>query len=60
MLYSRFNPRLFRQIESTRSGRYRGRGRKQPSNERGNREPTPEPNPESRIDPNAQVATAIQ
>ena len=60
MLYSCFNPRLVRQIEGTRSGRGRERGRKQPSNEMGNREPTLKPNPESRIDPNAQVAAAIQ
>ena len=60
MLYSRFNPRLVRQMEGTRSGRGRGRERKQPSNEGGNREPRPEPNPEPRIDSNAQVAAAIQ
>nr|XP_027088620.1 nucleolar and coiled-body phosphoprotein 1-like [Coffea arabica] len=47
-------------MKGTRSGRVRGRGRKQPSTERGNREPIPEPTPEPRVDPNAQVAAAIQ
>ena len=60
MLYFCFDPRLVRPIESTRSGRGRRRGRKQPTIERGNREPIPEPNPKPRVDPNALVADAIQ
>ena len=43
-------------MEGTRSGRGRGRGIRQPSNEGGNWEPMPEP----RVNPNAQVAATIQ
>ncbi|XP_071905721.1 uncharacterized protein [Coffea arabica] len=47
-------------MEGTRSGRGRGRGSRQPVNEEGNREPIPEQNPGSGVDPNVQVAAAIQ
>ena len=47
-------------MEGTGSGRGRGGGITQPSNEGGNWKPTLEPNPEARVDPNAQVAAAIQ
>ena len=47
-------------MEGTRCGRGRGRGIRQPSNEGGNQEPTTKPNPKNRVDPNAQVAAAIQ
>nr|XP_027071905.1 uncharacterized protein LOC113696725 [Coffea arabica] len=47
-------------MEGTRSGWGRGRGIRQPTTEGGTRETTSEPNPEPRVDPNVQVATAIQ
>nr|XP_027120355.1 uncharacterized protein LOC113737304 [Coffea arabica] len=47
-------------MEGTCSGRGRGRGIRQSATEGGSWETVPEPNLEPRIDPNAQVAAAIQ
>nr|XP_027124227.1 uncharacterized protein LOC113740914 [Coffea arabica] len=47
-------------MEGTRSGRGRGRGGRQPTTERDTGTSIPEPNPEPQIDPNIQVAAAIQ
>nr|XP_027088578.1 uncharacterized protein LOC113709934 [Coffea arabica] len=47
-------------MEGTRSGPGCGRGVRQPATEGGSRETMPELNPEPRIDPNVQVAAAIQ
>ena len=47
-------------MEGTRSGRGRGRGSRQSVNEEGNSESVPEQNVGSRVDPNVQVAIAIQ
>ncbi|XP_027156254.1 uncharacterized protein LOC113757040 [Coffea eugenioides] len=47
-------------MEGTRSGRGRGRGSRQPATEGATRETMPEPNPKTQIDPNVQVAAAIQ
>ena len=47
-------------MQGTRSGRGRGRGGRQPTTEGDTRETMLEPNPEPQIDPNAQVAAAIQ
>ena len=47
-------------MEGTRSGRGRVRGGRQPTMERGTGTAMPELNPEPQIDPNIQVAAAIQ
>ncbi|XP_071933088.1 uncharacterized protein [Coffea arabica] len=47
-------------MEGTRSGRGRGRGGRQPTTEQGTGTEVPEPTPEPQIDPNVQVAAAIQ
>ncbi|XP_071933782.1 uncharacterized protein [Coffea arabica] len=47
-------------MEGTRSGRGRGRGGRQPTIEQGTGTAMPELNPEPQIDPNIQVAAAIQ
>ncbi|XP_027184078.1 uncharacterized protein LOC113782384 [Coffea eugenioides] len=47
-------------MEGTRSGRGRERGGRQSTTDRDTRETMLEPNPEPQIDPNAQVAAAIQ
>ena len=47
-------------MEGTRSGQGRGRGGRQPTIERGTGTTMPESNPEPQIDPNIQVAAAIQ
>mgnify|MGYP004709726891 CR=1 FL=1 len=47
-------------MEGTRSDQGRGRGIRQPVTEGSSQETVPEPNLEPRIDPNAQVTTAIQ
>ena len=47
-------------MEGTRSGRGLGRNSRQPLTEKRTYVQMPEPNPESGMDPNAQVAAAIQ
>ena len=47
-------------MEGTHSGHCRDRGIRQPTTERCTRGTTSEPNPEPRVDPNVQVAAAIQ
>nr|XP_027075956.1 uncharacterized protein LOC113699808 [Coffea arabica] len=47
-------------MEGMRSGRGRGRGGRQPTTEQGTGTEVPEPTPEPQIDPNVQVAAAIQ
>ena len=47
-------------MEGTRSGRGRVRGSRQPVNQEGNREPVSEQNLGLEVDPNVQVAAAIQ
>ena len=47
-------------MEGTRSGRGRGRGRRQPTPDRGAGETSSGLNPEPRVDPNVQIAAAMQ
>ena len=47
-------------MEGTRSGLGRGRGRRQPTPDRGVGETSSGPNPEPRVDPNTQIAAAMQ
>nr|XP_027062811.1 uncharacterized protein LOC113689204 [Coffea arabica] len=47
-------------MEGTRSGRGRGRGVRQPTTDEGIRDTSTEPNPEPRVDPNAQIAAVMQ
>ena len=47
-------------MEGTRSGRGRGRGTRQPTPVRETGETSTGPNPESQIDPNVQIAAAMQ
>ena len=47
-------------MEGTRSGRGRGRGNRQPTPDRGAGETSSGPNPEPRVDPNVQIAAAMQ
>ncbi|XP_071925688.1 uncharacterized protein [Coffea arabica] len=47
-------------MEGTRSGRDHGRGNRQPTPERGIGETSSGPNPELRVDPNVQIAAAMQ
>ena len=58
MLYLRFTLDRLNSMEGTRNGR--GRGVRQPTTEGGTRGTTSEPTPELRVDPNVQVAAAIQ
>ena len=47
-------------MEGTRSVRGHGHGTRQPVNKEGNSEPVPEQNTGAGVDPNVQVAAAIQ
>ncbi|CDP18465.1 unnamed protein product [Coffea canephora] len=47
-------------IEGTRSGWGRGRESRQPTSERSTGEISSGPNPKPRVDPNVQIATAMQ
>ena len=47
-------------MEGTRSGRGRGCGSRQPTPDRGIGDTSFGPNPEPRVDPNVQIAAAMQ